>query len=351
MPGLEEIAWSEIQRRATGAEKIASKVIPEKNGLVLFHYAGPPADLLRLRTAEDVFFLVERLKIVWGREGLEQIYRALLANRALDEGLILQKELHHREGKRRLRLRVISRLAGQGHPYRRLDLAQTVERALAQRGGGRWQLVEEGADGEIWANLIGLDFICGLRLSEASMRHRDYKKAHIAASLRPSVAAAMVWLTEPQPMDVFLDPFCGAGTLLIERGSCARHKLLLGGDLDPAALAAAAENIGPRHKPCHLLRWDARHLPLAAHSVDVIATNPPFGQKIGSHEENVELYQRFFAEAERVLVPQGRMTLLSGEMALVEEILHASRAWRLAQSYTITILGQKARLYFLRRRA
>jgi tRNA (guanine6-N2)-methyltransferase len=350
MPGLEEIAWSEIQQRAAGAAKIASQVIPEKNGLVLFDYAGPPADLLRLRTTEDIFFLVERLRIARGYQGLEQIHQALLTSRALEEGLALHKALHHREGKRRLRFRVISRLAGQGHPYRRLELGQTVAKALSQRSGSRWQAVEEGEDFEVWVNLIGLDCICGLRLSDATMRHRDYKAAHIAASLRPSVAAAMVWLTEPQATDIFLDPFCGAGTLLIERGSCARHKLLVGGDLDPAALRAAAENIGPRHKPCHLLRWDARYLPLAEHSVDVIATNPPFGKKIGSHEENVSLYRRFLAEAERVLAPQGRLALVTGEVTLMDELLRESRAWRVARSYAITLLGERAKIYLLKRR-
>ena len=55
----------------------------------------------------------------------------------------------------------------------------------------------------------------------------------------------MVWLTGPEDDDVFLDPMCGAGTVLIERGSIARHRLLVGADNNPEALAAAA--IGRAH--------------------------------------------------------------------------------------------------------
>ena len=154
-----------------------------------------------------------------------------------------------------------------------------------------------------------MDFICALRLSDATMRHRRYKTEHIAASLRPSVAAAMGWLTEPQADDVFLDPMCGAGTLLIERGVIARHRLLLGVDHGAEVLAAASANIGPRHKPRQLFRADARRLPLRSGSVTKIATNLPFGKRVGTHRDNVPLYREAIREMHRVLAPGGRMVL------------------------------------------
>jgi 23S rRNA G2445 N2-methylase RlmL len=224
-----------------------------------------------------------------------------------------------------------------------------VEQALTRRSHSKWQPVDEGEDVEIWANLIGLDFICGLRLSDATMRHRGYKTAHITASLRPSVAASMVWLTEPQAGDVFLDPMCGAGTLLVERGLIERHRLLLGGDLHEDALSAATENIGPKHKPRQLFKWDAGRLPLAPRSVDKIATNLPFGKKVGSHEENVALYRTFFREADRVLRPNGRAVVLSSETGLLKGSIHRTRNLRIVKSYSVTILGQKAGIYQIER--
>jgi len=350
MPGLEEVAWIEMRSRLDGASIEGSKTLSGKNGLVFFRYAGQPADLLKLRTIEDVFFLVVRIpKVEWGREGLSQIYQLVARDKFLKTGLGLHGQVARRRDGRGGTFRVISRMAGGRQPYRRIDFERTVESALKKRLGGQWRAVQEGEDVEIWANLIGLDFVCGLRLSDASMRHREYKQAHVAASLRPSVAAAMVWLTDPRPGDVFLDPLCGAGTLLVERGTIERHALLLGGDIDAGALRAAAQNIGPRHKPRQLLKWDAGCLPLAAGSVDKIATNLPFGKQIGSPQENRRLYRAVFAEIDRVLGFDGGAVVLSSETELIKDTIRKLDRLQIVRSYSVTILGQQATMYVIGR--
>ncbi|MEE8392238.1 MAG: methyltransferase domain-containing protein [Anaerolineae bacterium] len=352
MPGLEKIAWTEIRGRLDRASFEAFWELPGKNGFVLFRYAGQPTDLLNLRTAEDVFFLVARIpKIKWGHQGLSQIYQALSGNRFLGAGLSVYNRARRigNKHKQERTFRVISRMTGKNHPYRRMDLERVVEKGLKKRLGSKWHAVDEGEDIEVWANLVGLDFMCGLRLSDASMRHRDYKKSHIVASLRPSVAAAMVWLTGPQATDVFLDPMCGAGTLLVERGMIERHTLLLGGDADSAALQAAAQNIGPKHKPRQLVKWDAGHLPLPSGSVDKVATNLPFGKQIGSRHENVSLYRAFFRQVDRVLSPNGCVVVLSSETELIKNTLRGLKRLQIVRGYSVRILGQKARIYLIER--
>jgi tRNA (guanine6-N2)-methyltransferase len=350
MPGLEQVAWIELRSRLDAASFEGTRTLRGKNGFVFFRYAGPAANLLELRTIEDVFFLVARIpKVAWGYEGLTQIQQLIVRDRFLDAGLRLHDQVARRAGGRGGTFRVISRMAGGRQPYRRIDFQRAVEKALKKRLGGRWRAVEEREDVEIWANLIGFDFVCGLRLSDARMRHREYKRAHVAASLRPSVAAGMVWLTEPRLDDVFLDPLCGAGTLLIERAMIERYRLLLGGDIDPVALQAAAENIGPRHKPRQLLRWDAGRLPLASASVDKVATNLPFGKQVGSPRENQRLYRAAFGEIDRLLRPQGRAVVLSSEAELIKDTLRQVRGLQIARGYSVTILGQRARVYVVER--
>src|SRR5438094_843688 len=70
---------------------------------------------------------------------------------------------------------------------------------------------------EFWLSIDGATAVCGLRLSDKTMRHRTYKGEHLPASLRPTVAAAMVRLAEVRPGQAVLDPTCGAGTLLAEQ--------------------------------------------------------------------------------------------------------------------------------------
>ncbi len=350
MPGLEQIAWIEIRNRLPQASCEAFRKLPGKNGLVLFRHAGAPADLLKLRTPEDVFFLIARIeKIKWGRQSLTQIYQAILDNRFLGAGLTLHSQATRHPRQQERTFRVISRLVGKNHSYRRVDFERVVEKGLKKKLGKTWRAVEQGERVEVWANLIGGEFICGLRLSDASMRHRGYKKSHVAASLRPSVAAAMAWLTEPQASDVFLDPMCGAGTLLIERGMIERHTLLLGGDVHADTLRSAAQNIGPRHKPRQLLRWNAGRLPLPSRSVDKIATNLPFGKKIGSKSENVSLYRAFFRQANRVLTPGGRIVVLSSQSELVKNTLRGIKKLQIVRGYSVTILGQNAKIYLIER--
>jgi len=343
MPGLEQVSWLEIRRRLARAHLEGYKTVRDRNGMVLFRYGGDPDDLLSLRTAEDVFLVVERVPdVAWGYEGFSQIYEALLRSRFLSHSLPGQRS---RSRRGRPTFRVVTRMVGRSQPYRRKDLQQSIEKALAKGSGGRWRAVAEDGDLEIWASLIGRDLICALRLSDASMRHRSYKTAHIEASLRPSVAAAMVWLTVPQEEDVFLDPMCGAGTLLVERGTIARHRLLLGVDHASESLEAAAANIGPRHKPRQLVCGDARRLPFGSESVTKIATNLPFGRRVGTRRGNVTLYRDAVREMNRVLVDGGPMVLLSSEVELVEESVGQVQGLELARTYDVQLLGLSARIF------
>lgn len=347
MPGLQEVAWTEVRARFGSASFEDFADVPSKNGLVLFRH-GDARCLLDLRTAEDVFFLVQRTqRVEWGREGLSGIFHSIERNRFVDAGLAALRAVRGGAGPRTFR--VISRLVGGRHPYRRVDMERTVEAGLRRRLGRGWRVVPDGAAAEFWANLIGFDFICGLRLSDATMRHREYKQAHMAASLRPSVAASLVWLTVPEPGDVFLDPMCGAGTILVERGIAAPHRQLLGGDVDAGALSAAAENIGPRHKPRQLARWDARRLPVMSGSVDKVATNPPFGKQLGSHRENVGLYTGLFGEIDRVLRPSGRAVVISSETELVRDSVRTCPDLHIVRGYRATILGLPTTVYVIDR--
>ncbi|MBC7235707.1 MAG: RNA methyltransferase [Chloroflexi bacterium] len=350
MPGFAGIAWTEVAARLPGAKYGGTREVRLQNELLFFDYAEDPTDLLRLRTVEDVFFLLERVpKLPWGYEGLDTLYNILLHSRNLLPALEIYSHIKGHRPRSPIRFRVVPRLSGPRQPYRRVDLGRSVAKALEHGTRKRWCSVDEGEEVEIWANVIGMDFVCGLRLSDESMRHRDYKEVHLPASLRPSVAAALVWLTEPATDDIFLDPLCGVGTILIERGLTARHRLLIGGELDEAALRAAITNIGPKHKPRQLFHWDARRLPLAAHSIDKVATNLPFGVKIGDPRELPDLYRAVLAELDRVLTARGRAVVLTGEPELVKEALRPLPRFRVERGYPVAVLGRRAMVYVLGR--
>ncbi len=350
IPGIEGIARDELESRLPDCSIEGYKTVPERNGMVLFSSAVAATNLVQLRVTEDVFVVLARLQeIPWGREGLDHIQRNLGAALSLNHGLNVLQSVRELRRNRPVTFRTITRVVSSSQPYRRSDVTRAVSRAVKSRGRQQWKSVESGEDVEIWANLLGRELLVGLRLSDETMRHRDYQKVHLPASLRPSLAAAMIRLTGPGDNDVFLDPMCGTGTLLIERGIAGRHQLLIGGDIDQASLNAARENVGPRHKPRDLLLWDARRMPLADASVDRVASNLPFGKQLGRPRELPALYSDLARELARVMRPGGRAVLLASAVAQLRAALQDVPGLGIGRRYPINILGQNATIQVVER--
>lgn len=349
LPGFEAIASDEIVKALEGARLRGTRSVAEKNSMVLFDYAGDAEDLLALRTVEDVFAIVATLDHPPPtRAALQLLETAGLRATTIEPALALQRQLAPgRGGKGKLRFRVIARQVGTAL-YRRVDAQKALERGLAQRGDHRWQVVEDGGI-EFWLTLLPNEAIVALRLSDERMRQREYKLEHMPGSLRPSAAAALAWLTEPTPGDVFLDPMCGAGTILIERAHMGRYQQLLGGDANPEAVDLTLGNIGPRYKPIEVQHWDARALPLDAGSVSAAAVNLPFGKQIGSVAENRQLYPAFLREAVRVLRPGAPLVVLTGDRHTLEESLRRANMLARRRVFPVLVLGQPASVYVIER--
>jgi 23S rRNA G2445 N2-methylase RlmL len=318
------VVRDEVGRRLPGVEITRTfERFDRRTSLVLFRYGGAPRDLLGLRTIEDAFALIAELRhLPSGQAGLRAVRAALGSGRALDRALALAFQVRpRRRGK--TTFRVIARQAG-APGFRRVDLQRAAERGLLDRFPA-WRLVEDEAQIEVWVSLVGSTLIAGLRLSDNTMRQRAYRRTNLPASLKPTVARAMVLLSNPQAEDVFLDPMCGSGTILIERAQAARYRLLWGGDIDPTAVQATRDNLGPRYQPIDIRQWDARHLPLQSGSVSALVTNLPFGKQIGTGEDNRSLYPALLAEWSRVLGERGRMVLLGAERRLLRRSIEKQR--------------------------
>ena len=337
-PGLEPIAADEIERDLSGEVK---KTGP---GFVVFRVPEIGARLLSLRTAEDVFLLA------WGTDQLS--HRADDLDRirrwtARDADWTNLLRLHHAirpRPKGRPMYRLIAQMEGH-HGYLRRDARRALAEGLAGVVPASWKPAEENATVEFWLTIHGSQAICGLRLSDRTMRHRTYKLEHRPASLRPTIAAAMVRLAEVRPRHVVLDPMCGAGTLLAERlaaservrGGCAP---VWGGDIDYRAVRAASVNLR-RLGSALLAHWDATRLPLASGEVDRILSNPPFGKQLSSPEAIGPLYTAMLREYNRVLRPGGLAVLIVSAIAALRAAAR-SVGWKAQREVRLRVLGQAA---------
>jgi 23S rRNA (guanine2445-N2)-methyltransferase / 23S rRNA (guanine2069-N7)-methyltransferase len=176
-----------------------------------------------------------------------------------------------------------------------------------------------------------------LDLSGESLHRRAYRARGVAAPLKENFAAAMLlrsgWPAIAKAGGDFVDPLCGSGTLVIEAalmaldiapGSLRSHFgfigwrghdralwqtlveeararrqatsdnpiVLRGYDLDASAIRAAIEN-SDRAKLRGFVHFERRELSeLTNEGGDngLLATNPPYGERIGDQERLQELY-------------------------------------------------------------
>jgi 23S rRNA G2445 N2-methylase RlmL len=336
MPGLETIAFSEIKARMPDAE-----LIKFARGLVLFRTGTAVRDLLKLRTTEDVFVLLRHIPHLGrAKEALRVLHSATLQC-DLAQALALWRSA--RRGAPPRTWRVVSQKYGQ-HDYRRVDAGEAVEDALRRSLPRSMRHLEESADVEVWVWISASEAIIGLRLSDATMRHRRHSRAHLPAALRPTVAAAMGWLSTPTPSDRILDPLCGTATVLIERAQLLGYDRLLGGDIRSEAVAAAQRNAQAAGIPISLQVWDARSLPLDAGSVTRIITNLPFGKQIGTPEASGRLYPALVAEFGRVLAADGILVALTSQDRRFQQVLD-EQGWHTRKKVVLVVLGQPATIF------
>jgi 23S rRNA G2445 N2-methylase RlmL len=345
-PGLEEIAAEEIEHDLGGEIKRTGR------GIVVFRVPEIDASLLRLRTTEDVLLLAWGTdQLTYRAEDLDRIRR--WTAREPDWGLLLKLHQAVRPRPRgRPTYHLVSQMEGH-HGYRRRDALKAMAEGLAEKVPATWREADDSAFLEVWLTIDKATAVCGVRLSDATMRHRTWKVEHRPASLRPSIAAAMVRLAAIRPGDVVLDPMCGAGTILAEFLDSTRRQYgrlpPLGGDIEMGAVRATAANV--RHLgTAHLVRWDARRLPLADGSIDHIVSNPPFGKQLERPESIGPLYRAVIAECDRVLRPEGRAVLLISDAAALQAAV-GPVGWRSLRRLPIRTLGQLARLTVWQKRS
>lgn len=180
-----------------------------------------------------------------------------------------------------------------------------IERAIATRTGARVE--PRGKCQEYWiVGRQGLkDLLLCARLPKAQ------KPAKAKGAISPELSAMLVAASRPTPQDVFLDPFAGSGSFTTARlEQPVRQVWYSDVDLDQHRRDLAQRLTENRR--VRLLAEDALTLPsIADGSVDVIVTDPPWGE----HEDLGQPYDEFAraigSSFARVLHPaRGRYVIL-----------------------------------------
>ena len=148
-----------------------------------------------------------------------------------------------------------------------------------------------------------------------------YRKEAVAASIRPVNAAQLVALAKDYMIENSrtLDPFCGVGTMLLERQMLVKGNTSYGIDFYAPAIEKAQINTDAAGQIVHYINrnfFDFKH----EYLFDEIFTNMPYSTGHKSVDEIELLYKDFFSKAREVLTKKGTIIMYSHNPELVREL-------------------------------
>lgn len=339
IPGLEAIATIEVKERFTTPPK-KDRNVP---GLLHMTFTGKPERLLALRSVVAVFR--RRVHAIPRPTGLlgHQYFSAILADCSAaialhPEGSFTAIRLAAAGRDSSAMSRIASELAKalnlevdvtgedtQTLLVRLLPMQKKVEKPPRRRSRDDPPEVDEYVT--VWESLVSL--------SPRPLSTRSWRKANYPGAVNACVGYAMAKLLGNAEHVINL--CAGSGTILIER----EQKNALGCDTSKAAREAASAN------GIELADWDATAVPLEDGWADAVVADLPFGQRIGSHKDNVKLYPALLTEAARLLRPNGTAVFLTQEIRLFEENL--SPQWQIERVIPLTVGGMHPKLYVIKR--
>lgn len=169
-------------------------------------------------------------------------------------------------------------------------------------------------------------FILLIKPSAELDKRFAYRQKTLPASIHPVTAACIMRHIYPflkRGADV-LDPFCGSGTMLFERSFIKPCSSLTGTDNQKYAMVSAKDNEAQAKTGAHFIQTDIlTYMP--DNQFDEIISNMPFGHRVGSHENNTQLYEGFVKVMYGILKPKGMAFLFTNDKTLLRQLIEKDK--------------------------
>ncbi len=324
--GLERITEKEIKTEFPQASII--EVLTKR---VIFSTDAPPKELLKLKTVDDIHFLVKFFKDV----------------ESLDENFIL-KHLPLNETKEALKFISQFRKLNKNFSltlskYKNtsidldsisLQISENMEKALEMEYTPR-----ERTNFDFRVHIDGSNLSFSCRLTEISLYNRTYRKCELKGALKPTVAAALCLLISPSKGEKVVDNFCGTGTILCE--AFLQGLEPYGGDLNDESVDCARQNMKNLSQEYikNIKILDAKSTKWDNSYFDYAISNLPWGKQVDL-KGTVKLYSASIAEYARILKKEGSIVLLGMKSDLLVKHLKKNFPNHKIIKFKIGFLGQ-----------
>ena len=174
----------------------------------------------------------------------------------------------------------------------------------------------------------------------------SYRKESAATSMSGHKAAAMIEMLYPYLKEggLCLDPLCGTGMLLIERGMVKPPAKTFGTEVYASSVAAAKENAAEADAAIHFIQKDYFDFTYDGTFDEIITEFPDLFHK--EKEEKILFLRRFFETSTRLTAKGAIWGILTGEENLFKQQIRLTKGLTLVE--TIPFGGRRT-LYICRR--
>lgn len=187
-----------------------------------------------------------------------------------------------------------------------------------------------------------------LKIMDIENRRFQYRKEATSFSLKPFIAGTLMKLAEPYLIghSRVLDPFCGSGTLLIERNIARKTHFSMGLDIYGKGLDIAKKNVDAAGQNIHFVHKDALRF-VNNEPFDEIFTDMPTKDQTSDVEGLKELYDRFFRRIPRLVKHNGYVFLYTSELALIKKNLRLNQNYLTLVEHYEMIREKKVYYFFI----
>ena len=316
-PGIGKIALKELNYKKISYTQAITLPLKTQETILLTIKKEYIKKLYTLRTVDDIFLVLYEGINVKNNKDLSH----LIVNNLKEKILSVLIYLPQKRKKRTTNFWIFVKQDIDRSVYRR-NISNIIGNYILNNFK-KWRQ-REPADIELWSFYSNQKVTLGLRLTDITFRQRKYKVDERSGSLRPTLASALVLLSDPNPNDYFMDPMCGVGTIPIERSFWGPAKFIGGGDIDSHAIKMAKKNVESLNKPIILNCWDStKPSMLKAHNGNVtkLVSNLPFGKKFCDKKNLKFLYSKAINCWSNLLATEGEMLLLTSQNKIIEAAL------------------------------
>lgn len=302
-------------------------------------------ELLKIRTWKEMLFsimLSGNMESDSKNGTAAELKRETAAEQLAASNLLsLLDELHEGSDPYRFRIECKSRMTLEERSTFTKKLASRLEKVTDGK------LVNSTSDYEVELRLVetrNSGFMPLLKLYTIPEKRFGYRRNSVAASIQPVQAALLMELAKPYLKEDarVLDPFCGVGTMLLERNYLVHADALYGVDFYGPAIAGARENAQIAKVPAHFVQKDFLGF-THEHLFDEIVTNMPMkGKNCTAHDLDF-LYGKLFDKAEQMVKPGGCLFIYSHDKAFVKKQLREHKSMELLNEW---LIGDKEGSWF-----